>query len=321
MLTDAGLQLCLTHPDPVPGPDEALIRVRLAGVCATDLQLLAGYKGGRRGVLGHEFVGDVIAAPAAPAWVGKRVVGEINVGCGACDLCRRGLAKHCRARRSLGIVGPGGAFADLLTLPIANLHEVPPSVSDEQAVFVEPLAAALELPTQVHLTPSMRVVVVGDGRLGLLIAQVLALSGCDLCVIGRHADKLAIVQGMGIVTVQVGELGESQTDLRDADLVVEATGRPGGFDLARGLVRPGGILALKSTYAGDSVSVNLSDLVVDEITVIGSRCGPFAPALRLLASGRVQPEPLIQARYALTDGVDALAHAGQRGVLKVLIAP
>jgi threonine dehydrogenase-like Zn-dependent dehydrogenase len=295
--------------------------VRLAGVCATDLQLIAGYKGGRRGVLGHEFVGDVIAAPAAPSWIGKRVVGEINVGCGDCGLCRRGLGKHCRARHSLGIIGPGGAFAELLTLPIANLHEVPPCVSDEQAVFVEPLAAALELPTQVHLTPSMRVVVVGDGRLGLLIAQVLALSGCDLCVIGRHADKLALVQAMGMVTLQVGEVGDDQSNLRDADLVVEATGTSGGFALARALVRPGGVLALKSTYAGASMAVNLSDLVVDEITVIGSRCGPFAPALRLLAMGRVRPESLIHARYALADGVAALAHAGQRGVLKVLIAP
>lgn len=320
-MTDAGLVLSSNHPAPVPGPSEALIRLRLAGVCATDLQLLAGYKGGRRGILGHEFVGDVIAAPDAPFWVGKRVVGEINSGCGACHLCRSGLDKHCRARRSLGIIGPGGAFADLLTLPIANLHEVPPAVGDDQAVFTESLAAALEVPTQVHMTPAMRVVVVGDGRLGLLIAQVLALSGCDLCVVGRHADKLAIVQGMGIVTVQVDEVGKPQIDLRDADLVVEATGTPGGFALARRLVRPGGTIALKSTYAGGDVVVNLSDLVVDEITVIGSRCGPFAPALRLLESGRVQPEPLIQARFALADGVAALAHTGQRGVLKVLITP
>lgn len=326
-LTDQGLIFDSSAPTPLPLPGEGLIRVRLAGVCATDLALLAGYKGGFRGILGHEFVGEVVAAPDAPEWVGRRVVGEINVGCGSCALCARGLAKHCPQRYAVGIKGKDGAFADLLTLPVANLHAVPDEVRDEQAVFAEPLAAALEVLEQAPIGPTSRVVVIGDGRLGLLISQVVALTGCDLTLIGRHAAKLDLLAQWGCgATALDGSAEAGALAATPIDVVIEATGAPQGFAAARALVRPGGVLVLKSTFAGEmslraQMHVDLNSLVVDEVTVIGSRCGPFAPALRLLASGRVQVEPLIQARYALGDGVAAVRYAGQRGVLKVVIAP
>jgi len=320
LLTDDGPRLQHDLAVPTPGPGEALVRVRLAGICATDLELAAGYKGGYRGILGHEFVGEVVAAPDAPEWVGERVVGEINIGCGECALCRQGLGKHCRRRQSLGIIGRDGALADYLTLPVANLHRVPDTVGDDQAVFVEPLAAALQVAEQVHFAPGMRVVVVGDGRLGLLISQVLALTGCDLTTVGRHPDKLALLDAR-----QAGRTilsGDPALDGPvDADVVVEATGSPGGFAASRRLVRPGGTLVLKSTFAGGLPEFDASGLVVDEITLVGSRCGPFVPALRCLAQGRVQVTPLIQARFGLDEAVAALTEAGRRGVLKVVVAP
>lgn len=319
-LTDDGPRYVRSYPAPVARASEALIRVRLAGICATDLQLMAGYKHGFRGVLGHEFVGEVVDAPHDPAWIGKRVVGEINVGCGTCALCRRGLGKHCRQRSSLGIIGRDGAFADYCVLPVANLHQVPPELDDAQAVFAEPLAAALQVLEQVHIAPETRVLVVGDGRLGQLIAQVLALTGCDLTVHGRHPHKLALLSAGGINTVNVREEGAADESV-DADVVVEATGSAGGFAAARRLVRPGGTLVLKSTFAGEQPPVDLSGLVVDEVTLVGSRCGPFGAALRLLAQERVDVSTLVDARYRLSDGVAALEHAGRRGVLKVLLEP
>jgi threonine dehydrogenase-like Zn-dependent dehydrogenase len=322
VLTEQGPRLDNDYPAPQPAPGEALIRVRLAGICATDLQLIAGYKGGYRGVLGHEFVGEVVTAPTDPAWNGRRVVGELNIGCGSCPLCRRGLGKHCRSRQSLGIIGRNGSFADLLTLPIANLHALPETLSDEAAVFVEPLAAALEILEQVTLTPSSRVYLIGAGRLGLLIAQVLAGAGCDLTVLGRNPAKLQILTDLGIeraLTSSPALLDELASD--PADLVIEATGSPAGFAQARRLVRPGGTLLLKSTFAAALADFDLSSLVVDEVTLVGSRCGPFPPAIRLLETGRVQTAPLIHARFPLADGMAALRHAGRQGVLKVLIQP
>ncbi|MCB9137599.1 MAG: alcohol dehydrogenase catalytic domain-containing protein [Caldilineaceae bacterium] len=327
-LTDEGLRLVRDYPVPAPRPGEALIRVRLAGVCSTDLQLLAGYKGGYRGVLGHEFVGEVVAAPGAEAWIGRRVVGELNVGCGDCDLCRRGLGKHCRERDSLGIIGRDGAFADYLTLPVANLHSVPADLPDEKAVFAEPLAAALEILEQIHIRPTDRVVVLGDGRLGLLVAQVVAATACALTVIGRTADKLAILNRRGITATLRDPVNSVDPAVKakfeallhqPADVVIEVTGSPGGFAQALQLVRPMGVLALKSTFAGTLPDFDISRLVVDEISLIGSRCGPFAPALGLLARDAVAVEPLIHARYGLDDAEAALEHAGRRGVLKVLI--
>ena len=315
--------LTLRHDYPVPTPhgEEALLRVRLAGVCATDLELLRGYKGGFCGVLGHEFVGEVVIAPSAPHWTGRRVVGELNVGCGVCNLCRRGLGKHCRQRTSLGIIGRDGVFADYTLLPVQNLHAVPDHVPDEIAVFTEPLAAAYELLEQIPFTPAQRVIIQGDGRLGLLCALVLAQSGCDLTVLGRHAAKLALLDGAGIRTQVATPAALAQLAAAPADVVVEATGAKSGFATALSLVRPGGVLALKSTFADHLDDFDLSRLVVDEITLVGSRCGPFPPALAALAAGRIDPRPFIHAEYSLDDVAQAITHAGQKGVLKVLIRP
>ncbi len=302
----------LAHPRPTLAPGEALIRVRVVGLCATDAELARGYKK-FAGVPGHEFVGDVIAAPDAPAWEGQRVVGEINIACGACATCRVGRPAHCPHRHTLGIEGWDGALADYLTLPIANLHAVPPTLPDDVAVFTEPLAAACEILQQIHVHPTDRVLVVGDGKLGLLCAQVLALTGCDLTVIGHHAEKLALLERRGIATT----LRATQVS-PGADIVVEATGSPQGFVIARRLVRPRGTLVLKTTYAGD-LPGDMTGLVVDEVRVIGSRCGPFPPALRLLTQGLVDVLPMIDARYPFADALHALEHATRRGVMKVLV--
>ena len=308
-------------PRPTPLPGEALVRVTLAGICNTDVELAAGYMA-FQGVPGHEFVGVVEAAPD-PAWLGARVVGEINANCGECETCRAGRPTHCPHRTTLGIAGRHGAFAEYLTLPLHLLHRVPDGVPDEKAVFTEPLAAALEILQQVHLRATDRVVVLGDGKLGLLIAQVLALTGADVTAIGRHPGKLAILAGRGIRTALHGE-GVAP----GADVVVEATGSVHGFRQARGLTRPRGTLVLKSTFAGDLApllsgdGLNLfSALVVDEITLVGSRCGPFAPALRLLAEDRVDVLSLVHARYPLADALAAFEHAQRPGVLKVLLQP
>lgn len=321
VLAADGLHLVRDVPVPQPPPGEALIRVRLAGVCATDVELTHGYKGGFAGILGHEFVGEVVAAPSDLAWVGRRVVGEINVGCGDCNLCRRGLSKHCRQRTSLGIIGRNGVFADFTTLPIANLHAVPPELADAQAVFAEPLAAAFELVEQVEITPAQRVYLLGDGRLGLLCAFVLAQTGCDLTVIGRHPAKLALLAGRKLRTVVATPESLAELARDPADIVVEATGARAGFDDALRLVRPLGTLLLKSTYADQLESFDLSQLVVDEITIVGSRCGPFPAALAALASGEFDLAPLIDAEFSLDDAITAIAQAEQKGILKVLIRP
>ena len=313
---DKTLTLRDDYPEPEPPPGEALVRVRLAGVCNTDLELEHGYMS-FRGVVGHEFVGVVERADAAPEWVGRRVVGEINAACGQCETCRANRPTHCPHRTTLGISGRDGALAELLCLPVANLHAVPDSVPDEAAVFAEPLAAACEITKAVHVHPTDRVAVLGDGKLGLLCAQVLQLTGCDLRVVGHHAGSLEILGRRGIRTsLDPGEL------LAEGpfDVVVEATGTPAGFATARELVRPRGTVVLKSTYHG-AVEANLTMVVVDEVTLAGSRCGPFAPALRLLEQRLVKVTPLIQARYRLEEGLAAFERAGQRGALKVLIEP
>lgn len=322
VLTAAGLELQTDRAVPAPRAHEALIAVRLAGVCATDIELTRGYKGGFRGILGHEFVGTVLAAPDAAEWVGRRVVGEINVGCGHCDLCRRGLGKHCRSRTSVGIIGRDGVFAEYVTLPAANLHEVPAAVTDEEAVFCEPLAAAYEILEQVRIDAADRVYLQGDGRLGLLCAWVLATTGCELTVIGRHPAKLALLpqneRCRGVISS-----AEVLAELRrqPADVVVEATGSPDGFATALQLVRPLGTLALKSTFAGRLKDFDVSSLVVDEVTLVGSRCGPFDKALAALETHAVDVRSQINACYPLSEGLKAFSHAGRKGVLKVLIAP
>ena len=305
------LQLREDYPRPVPPPGEALVRVRLAGICNTDLEIVRGYMG-FRGVLGHEFVGTVEEAEDR-SLIGQRVVGEINAYCGECPTCRAGRPTHCPHRTTLGIWGRDGAFAEYLTLPVRNLHVVPDGISDEEAVFTEPLAAALEILEQVHLRPTDRVVVLGDGKLGLLVAQALALMGCDLLTVGRHREKLAILARRGIPTAL-----EAEAEGLAADVVVECTGRPEGFAAARRILRPRGTLVLKSTYHG-YVEADLTGLVVDEITLVGSRCGPFPPALRLLQRGLVDVQPLISAVYPLDRGMEAFARAAEPGVLKVLL--
>jgi threonine dehydrogenase-like Zn-dependent dehydrogenase len=301
-------------PAPAPPAGEALIRVLRAGICNTDLELVRGYYP-FSGIPGHEFVGRVEAAPGNEAWVERRVVGEINAVCGRCETCRAGRHSHCENRTVLGIKDRNGAFAEKLTLPVENLHAVPDGVDDDVAVFTEPTAAALELQGQVRIAPGDRVVVVGDGKLGNIIAQTLALTGCDLFVVGRHAAKLALLEARGI---RVGLASDIAS--RRADVVVECTGNAEGLTLAREAVRPRGTIVLKSTYSG-AVTVDLAPVVVDEVTLVGSRCGPFAPALELLASGGINVRPLIHAHYALADGLAAFDHAVRPGVLKVLVDP
>lgn len=303
----------LRHVSRPANPGEALVKVRLAGICGTDLELTRGYYP-YTGIPGHEFVGEVVESPN-PAWLGARVVGEINVVCGQCEQCRNGRPTHCENRSVLGIINRHGAFAEYLTLPLENLHRVPDSVSDQAAVFTEPLAAALEIQQQVQIKPTDRVLLVGAGRLGQLIAQTLALTGCDLRVVARHQYQRDLLAARGIRYIE-----ESDVQPWRWDVVVEATGSPSGFDLARRAVRPRGTFVLKSTYAGD-LTLNLSSIVVDELNIIGSRCGPFEPALRLLEKRAVDPTVLIVAEYPLAQGMDAFQAAASPGMLKVLLRP
>ena len=312
-IEDRALDARADVPRPEPPPGEALVRVRLAGVCNTDLELVKGYYP-FTGIPGHEFVGEVVSADARE-WVGRRVVGEINASCGACPTCRAGRRTHCPARTVLGIKGRHGAMAEYLSLPVLNLHAVPDAVPDEVAVFTEPVAAALEVQEQVAIASGTRVVVIGDGKLGQLVARTLALAGHRPTVVGRHARKLERLSRAGIATAAAAELPP-----READVVVECTGNPDGLALARTAVRPRGTIVLKSTYHGEA-PVNLSGIVVDEVTLVGSRCGPFAPALALLAGGALKVTDLVEQRFALADGVAAFAAAAAPGTLKVLIAP
>ena len=299
-------------PVPAPPPGEALVRVNIAGVCNTDLELLRGYYP-YTGVPGHEFVGTVEEARGAPEWIGRRVAGEINAACGGCRSCWAGRRAHCEKRTVLGIVARNGAFATHLTLPIQNLHAIPDALPDAVAVFTEPTAAALELQQQVPVGAADNVVVIGAGKLGQLVAQTLAETGCRLLVVGRSPRPLALIAARGITTATA-----EATPTREADLVVECTGHPDGLELARRAVRPRGTIVLKSTYHGKT-EVDLARFVVDEITLVGSRCGPFAPAIALLASGRVDPRPLVEARYPLADAIAAFDHAARPGALKILI--
>jgi len=300
-------------------PGEALIRIRLSGICGTDLEMLRGYYP-FTGVLGHEFVGELLELPEASSglsadWIGKRVVGEINVACGTCKQCRNGRPTHCEQRSVLGIANRDGVHAGYTTLPLANLHIVPDSIPDEAAVFTEPLAAALEIQQQVHIRPADRVLLVGAGRLGQLIAQTLALTGCDLRVVARHPHQQALLESRKIRLIS-----EEAIQPRRWDVVVEATGSASGFNLARRAIRPRGMLVLKSTYRGD-MTVNWSSFVVDEITIVGSRCGPFPPALHLLESAQVDPAILISGQYPLANALEAMAAAQKPGMLKVLLKP
>jgi threonine dehydrogenase-like Zn-dependent dehydrogenase len=304
------LQLLEGAPQPECGVDEVLIRPLLAGICNTDLELVRGYYN-YQGILGHEFVGEVVAGPAE--WLGSRVVGEINISCGNCDYCRAGIPSHCRSRAAVGIRGHEGVFAEYLVLPVRNLHVVPGSLPDAQAVFTEPLAAALQVPEMVHIRPSDRVVVLGAGKLGMLVAQVLRLIGTELTVIVRHAKQAQLLGGWGIAAARIDELPVAQ-----ADVVVDCTGQADGFADALRLLRPRGTLVLKSTYRG-LPEIDLARVATQEVTVVGSRCGPFAAALRLLQAELIEVEPLIEHWFPLRDGVRAMAAAAEPGTLKVLL--
>jgi 2-desacetyl-2-hydroxyethyl bacteriochlorophyllide A dehydrogenase len=305
------LEFRVNVPVPVPAEGEALIRVDLAGVCSTDLELLRGYYP-FTGIPGHEFVGEVVRSPSDASWERKRVVGEINIACGVCKMCQSGLPRHCELRKTLGIHDWNGAFADYLVLPLVNLHTVPEAIANEAAVFTEPVAAAYEILEQVDVSHTDRVLIIGAGRLGQLVAQVLQTTGCNLEVIARHPKQRQLLSDRNIETVS-----DPQLEKKKYDVIVEATGTPGGFSRARELVRPRGTIVLKSTYQGETAA-NLSDIVVNEVRLIGSRCGPFEPALDLLAGGQVDPRPLIAAIYPLDQGRMAFEHAARPGVLKVL---
>lgn len=319
-----GLYLDSNRATPEPQAGEALIQMRQAGICNTDLEITRGYME-YSGVLGHEFVGTVVEVndPEAKIWVGQRVVGEINAACGHCFMCETGNPTHCLNRTTLGIVNRDGALAEYLRLPIANLHAVPEEITDSEAAFVEPLAAACEILEQIHIRPTERVVVIGDGKLGLLISQVLRLTGANLTLIGRHSEKGQIVQDLGVnYELSPANDADAQARLiekhRLADIVVECTGNESGLALAKQLVRPRGTIILKSTYHGVP-AVPLSLYVVDEIRIVGSRCGPFAPALRLLERGLIETEWLVTSVFGLENGEDAFRRAFEPGVIKVQI--
>ncbi|HRL10421.1 MAG TPA: alcohol dehydrogenase catalytic domain-containing protein [Aggregatilineales bacterium] len=310
LVYDGQLRLESHYPGPVPTGDQVLLKMRRAGICNTDLELVAGYMN-FHGVLGHEFVAEVIDGPAE--WLGQRVVGEINVTDGTCDLCQRGMPTQCRNRSTVGIFQHQGAFADQLALTARNLHVVPDAVSDDQAVFVEPLAAAFQILEQVKFAPSDRVVLIGAGKLGMLCAQAIKLTGADLTVIVRREAQAAMLHQWGIKTALQVDLPAAR-----AQVVVDCTGTPEGFAAALDLIEPRGTIVLKSTYRG-APQADLTRIAVEELTVIGSRCGPFDVALRHLKAGLIDVEPLIEARYPFGEALYAMQHAARRGAMKVLL--
>jgi threonine dehydrogenase-like Zn-dependent dehydrogenase len=300
------------HAVPKRKSGYALIRTLAAGICNTDLELRRGYYG-FTGTPGHEFVGEVVEADT-PALIGKRVVGEINLACGACQYCARGLGRHCLHRTVLGIVKHPGAFADYLTLPEQNLHIIPAGISIDEAVFVEPLAAACEILDQVKIARGVRVAVLGDGKLGILIAQALTAHGAEVAHYGRHKSKLAL--GRAAETMLAG----GKPPAMAFDTVVEATGSHDALRQAVAMTKPRGTLVMKSTVH-DLVSIDTAPIIVHEITLVGSRCGRFEPALRLLKSGKVDVSAMIHDTFPLKDAPRAFHRAAERGVLKVLLKP
>ncbi len=301
------------EPQPIRPEGFALIRLLVAGICNTDLELQRGYYG-FSGTPGHEFVGEVVEADSSTL-IGKRVVGEINLACGVCKWCERGLGRHCPTRTVLGIVNHPGAFREFLTLPERNLHVVPDSIPLESAVFVEPLAAACEILDQVPAIAGAEVAVLGDGKLGLLIAQVLRAHGCAVTQFGKHESKLAISARRGIQTVRIGR---ENLPAASFPFVVDATGSPQGLRSAVPMVEPRGTIILKSTVHGE-VSIDTAPVIVNEITLVGSRCGRFEPALDLLKRGAIDVTPLISERMPISEAPAAFAKAAQPGILKVLL--
>jgi threonine dehydrogenase-like Zn-dependent dehydrogenase len=312
VIFDEILKLDNNYPMPQPKENEALIKVDTIGICNTDYEITKGYMG-YKGILGHEFTG-IVEKANNPTLVGKRVVGEINCGCGECELCKQGLERHCFNRSTLGIWQREGCFAEYVCLPEKNLLVIPDNVSDEEAVFVEPLAAALEILEQVHIPPYKKVVVLGDGKLGLIIALALNSSGLDITLVGKHQEKLDIAKAQGVKTKLLSEINIEKS----YDFVIEATGSVSGFETSLALTKPRGVLVLKSTVA-TAKELNLAPIVIDEITVLGSRCGQFAPALRLLKNNRIDFTPFITKIFNINDALEAFELNKSKDSLKVLI--
>lgn len=307
-----GTNLKLHDDYPQPKSGETLVRVKLAGICGTDLEMIRGYAS-FTGVLGHEFVG-IVADSQNKALIGKRVVGEINVGCQKCDMCQKGLERHCPNRTVLGIYKRDGAFAEFLSLPEKNLHVLPDSVSDEQAVFVEPLAAAFEIQEQLNIKPDSKIAILGDGRLGQLIARVLKTSHKNIVCFGRHQNKLRLLEKIGVKT----KTEITDEDQYSFDVVIEATGSESGFSDTMKLVKPRGTVVLKSTMASKN-KLDLTPAIVNEITFVGSRCGPFRPAINALALGTIKVDDLVDKIYPLDEYEEAFKQATSSGMLKILL--
>ena len=311
LVFDKNLKYKKDYPDPVPSKDEALIKITHAGICNTDLEITKGYMG-FHGIPGHEFVG-IVAKCGRKNLIGRRVVGEININCGRCSECLNHLGNHCHNRSVLGILNKDGVFAEYATLPVNNLHILPDEVSDKEAIFVEPLAAAIEILDQVRIIASHKVCVLGDGKMGILVAQVLATTGCDLLVSGHHREKLSILDELDIKTSCKEQLSSSHFDI-----VVDCTGSRSGIERGINIVKPRGTVVIKTTVAkkGD---VDLNKVVVNEITLIGSRCGPFPAAIKAINSGSVNLSPLIGKTFHIEDGVRAFQYALDKNSLKIII--
>ncbi len=314
VIFDKILKFVTDYPKPEPKKGEALIKVNTIGICNTDFEITKGYMG-YKGILGHEFTGIVESVNGDDkSLLGKRVVGEINCGCKECDYCKQGLERHCFNRSTLGIWKREGCFAEYVCLPVSNLLEIPDCVTDDEAVFVEPLAAALEILEQIHIAPDKKVIVLGDGKLGLLIALTLNACGLNIMLVGKHEEKLSIAQKQGVKTKLLSELEVK----KEYDYVVEATGSITGFETSLALTKPRGTLVLKSTIAA-SKEFNLAPIVIDEITVVGSRCGQFAAALRLLESGRIDVKPLISDIFSIDKAIEAFERNKEKSSVKVLV--
>lgn len=310
------LELKQNFEKPTPKENEALIKVKLVGICNTDYEITKGYMG-YNGILGHEFVGVVEEINGEDkSLLGKRVVGEINLGCKNCDYCAKGLERHCPNRQTLGIFNKDGCFADYVTLPLSNLLEVNEKINDETAVFVEPLAAALEILEQLHIKPYEKVCVLGDGKLGLITALALNASNVDVTLVGKHKNKLDIAKEQNVKTMLLENL--KQEDNKSFDVVVEATGRVSGFETSLSLVKPRGVLVLKSTIATGK-ELNLAPIVIDEITVLGSRCGQFAPALRLMEKNVIDFSKLVSAKLSFDDAVLGFEKNKENNTIKILL--
>ena len=314
LVFDKELNFVTDYPKPIPQKGEALIKVTHAGICNTDVEITRGYMG-FKGICGHEFLGVVEEVNAEDkSLLGKRVTGEINLGCGNCPDCYNNMQRHCKNRQTLGIYKKDGIFAEYVTLPLENIVEIPDNVPDSDAILIEPLAAALEILEQVHIKPADKIAVLGDGKLGLLISLVLSTTPAELVTIGKHDNKLDILKKQGIKTKYL----QDTTETKYYDIVVDATGSADGFEKAVSLVKPRGIFVLKSTVAAEK-PMNLAPIVIDEITVVGSRCGQFRPALRLLEKNVLDLEPLVSKTFNFNDALEAFNYAQEKGVLKVIL--